>query len=138
MEIGLPFPHDTTADRAGFQVSVSVGVAGQIRGFMFIQSDLASALGIANALGAQLGVPIEDPTVLGPMQRAALAELTNQVSGRATMYLSELGVDANITPPTVLTGDTVSMAVAGNLEFYAFAIHSELGDLNLLLGLMAA
>ena len=123
------------AVRRPFEVSITVGVAGQVSGYMFLQAGMASASALAEEISRFFDVPVDEPGTFGPMHRAALAELANQISGRATMYLSDLGVDANITPPTVLTGDQLTMAVADHLEFHDAAVHGPTGDLNLVVGL---
>lgn len=101
---------------------------------MFLQTDFPTALELARELSRALDVPIDNPDEFGPMHRAALAELANQVSGRATMYLSELGVEARITPPSVLTGTGVSLAVADGLQFYDLPVSSTIGTFDLVVG----
>ena len=119
-----------------FEVSVSVGVAGQLKGYMFLQASLEVATSVAREISRLMGIELDRPNEFGQMHRAALAELSNQVSGRAMMYLSEMGIDADITPPTVLTGTQVSMAVADGLQFHDTALHGDAGDLNLVVGLL--
>ncbi|MFW5693725.1 MAG: chemotaxis protein CheX [Alkalispirochaeta sp.] len=124
-----------TAPSQTFQVSVSVGIAGGIRGYMFLQSNIAVASELARELSRVLDVPLDDADEFGPMHRAALAELANQISGRATIYLSERGIDARITPPSVLTGSTVTLAVADGLHFYDATISGTMGTFTLVVGL---
>lgn len=137
VKIGDPVVR-VSAPSVPFEVSVSVGMAGSLRGYMLLQSPLTAALAVANELSRLMDVPVENPTTFGPMQRAALAELANQISGRATMYLADLGLDTDITPPTVLIGDGVTMAVSDQVQFVDAAVHGPGGDLNLVVGLQAS
>lgn len=134
--MGEVTPRDSsTTPSDTFEVSVSVGIAGARKGYMFLQTDFPTALALAQELSRALGVALDDPDNFGSMHRAALAELANQVSGRATMYLSEIGVEASITPPSVLTGTGVTLAVADGLQFYDCAVTGPMGAFDLVVGL---
>ncbi|MEX2443659.1 MAG: chemotaxis protein CheX [Alkalispirochaeta sp.] len=136
ISVGEIVPRDSnSAPSRTFQVSVSVGIAGAIKGYMFLQSDITTASALARELSRVLEVPLDDPDEFGRMHRAALAELANQISGRATMYLSESGLDARITPPSVLTGTGVTLAVADGLHFYDIAVDGTMGRFDLVLAL---
>ncbi|HKK47651.1 MAG TPA: chemotaxis protein CheX [Alkalispirochaeta sp.] len=136
LQVGEIVPRESsTAPSQTFQVSVSVGIAGGIKGYMFLQLDTTTASALAQELSRSLGVPLDDPEEFGSMHRAALAELANQISGRATMYLSEAGVDARITPPSVMTGSGITLAVADGLRFYDTAVAGPGGTFALVVGL---
>lgn len=119
-----------------FDVSISVGVAGSLKGFMFLQAERTSAIAVAGEIGRLMGVAVADEDGMGSMHRAALAELANQVSGRATIYLSEIGFDTDITPPTVLTGSGVSLAVPDGLAIHDAQLDGPQGSLHLVVGLI--
>jgi chemotaxis protein CheX len=130
---------DDPVDRAGgagrsVQVSVSVGIAGAVRGFLFLQAQLQAATEYAAMLSRQLGVTLENPDTFGPMHKAALAELINQISGRAMMLLAEIGLDADITPPTVVTGDSLDATFSDSLSFVDLGVHCRAGDLAVSIG----
>ena len=116
------------------QVSISVGLAGAISGFLLLQTGMDVAIAHAVRLSRLLGVVIDDPDSLGPMHKAALSEFVNQVSGRAAMYLSEMGIDADITPPTVITGERVSAGFGESLQFVDVGVRGPDGDLNVAVG----
>lgn len=120
-----------------FDVSISVGLAGELKGFMFLQAERDAAVGFASEIGRLMDVSVADEEAMGPLHRAALAELTNQVSGRATIYLSEMGYDTDITPPTVLTGTGVSLAVPDGLAMHDARLSGPAGSLHLVVGLVA-
>lgn len=115
-------------------MSVSVGLAGDIRGIFAVESEMATATGYAAALGEQMGIPLEDPDQFGVMHRAALSELVNQMSGRATIELSGIGLSTDITPPTVMTGDDIVFTVATGLSFVEFEVTSTVGRFVVALG----
>lgn len=118
-------------------VSVSIGVTGEIRGYVLIVSTTATAIALTTELGRLMGIELDEPTALGEMHRAALAELANQVSGRATIYLSEIGIDSNITPPTIVTGEAVAVHLPAGLTFHDTAVHAPAGQFTLSVGLLA-
>lgn len=138
MHIGTPAERPRGSKPQSFEVSISIGVAGALRGFMFLQADFASAAELAREISLSLGVPLEDPEVFGTMHKAALAELANQVSGRATMYLADMGLDTNITPPTILTGSGIMMGVSDQVQFHDARLSGPTSELNLVVGLQAS
>lgn len=80
------------------EVIVMVGVTGRLSGVMALVMARETACGVA---GTMMG---ETVTELDAMAKSAVAELGNMVAGRATVNLEQLGLSANITPPSVLTG----------------------------------
>lgn len=128
---------ERNSNQKGFEVSISVGIAGQLHGFMFLEASRASATNQATQLGTALGVPLENPTEFGPMHKAVLSELANQVSGRASMYLSDLGVEVFITPPTVVTGRSVHMAISDHLDVHEVPITAPAVSWSLVVGVRA-
>lgn len=113
-----------------FEVSISVGIAGGIKGFLYLLGGAAPARDYALTLSKFFGVELEDPSTFGPMHKAALAELVNQIAGRVTILLSEQGIDTDITPPTIITGDSITTALASGLTTTEIGIHSSAGAMT--------
>lgn len=81
--------------------SIVCGVTGPIEGQVIYGMSETTANRIAEVM---LQCPISS---FDELAVSALAELTNMISGNAAQYLSESGVECDITPPTVLTGDNI-------------------------------
>ncbi len=119
-----------TSDRTNtIQVSVSVGLTGDIAGFIMLQGTKAVAQRYAELLSLQMGVPIEDTGGFDEMHKAALAEFINQIGGRATIRLSEAQIDTDITPPTIVIGDSVSAVFAAGLAGSDIPVRGPAGNL---------
>ena len=69
------------------------------------------------------------------MQKAAITEFTNQFSARAVMLLSEEGIDCNITPPIIITGQNVESQTFHINQIIEKEFSSSLGPIFLYLGL---
>lgn len=111
-----------------------MGIAGMLKGFLFLLGAKSAAQAHAVLLSEKMGVPLDEPDGFGPMHKAALAELVNQVSGRATILLSDIGIDADITPPTIVTGGGISTSFAEGFSFVDFALQSGAGEMVVAVG----
>jgi len=99
------FPDITLADSGSLkktELVSSVGVTGDINGYFIIQSDKENAKSFVDTLLTNMGMDLEEE--FGFFTREAMGEITNQISGRSTILLSNHGIDCDITPPTVMTG----------------------------------
>lgn len=85
--------HYTTSE-----VTIIVGVSGQITGVVLYGMSHRTALSIARHMVRQV-IPIFDP-----LAASAIAELGNMVTGRASVYLEEAGYTSKLTPPAVVHG----------------------------------
>lgn len=97
------------------QVSISVGLTGAAKGFLWLSFTQDAAMACAERLGSLMGIEIAPSDTISEMHRAALAELANQVAGRTTMHLADRDLDANITPPTILVGSRVALGVTSGM-----------------------
>ena len=80
-------------------IAIAVNLVGDIRGRILLRFTEDAAKQIASAL--MMGMPIE---TLDDMSMSALSELGNMVSGGTATHLSESGVAADITTPSVIRG----------------------------------
>ena len=77
---------------------VLIGLAGDLPGRLILN---ASRTTFTNLGTAMFGVALE-----GEMVESFVGEVGNMVAGNAVSALSEAGLILNITPPTVLVGET--------------------------------
>jgi CheY-specific phosphatase CheX len=124
---------DEEQDERDDQFITSVGLLGGIRGiFMLRSNDACASLLLRRMLG---DIPVsKEAGNLTEIQMAALGELCNQVAGRASTLLSEIGVEADITPPTIICASAMK-SLAPNLRFsFRRVARGPFGRISLFLG----
>jgi len=131
LTVNEPVMRDGTESSGTLQVSISVGLTGDVAGFLVLQGTVDVARRYAELLSLQMGVPIEGSDRFGEMHKAALAELINQIGGRATIRLSEVQLDTDITPPTIVIGDSVSAIFAAGMSGSDIEVRGPAGSLFL-------
>jgi len=89
-----PGPHPAAED----QVVASVGLTGDVKGILMLSLDARSAFAIARAMTGGVAIPLANEKFTD-VHLAAMAELANQVSGRAITMLSGRQMRCDITPP---------------------------------------
>jgi chemotaxis protein CheY-P-specific phosphatase CheC len=72
------------------------------------------------------------------MQMAALAELSNQISGRAITLLSEHGVTCDITPPTAVAAHGLRTLAPDIASSVRRTVRGSFGRLSIYIGTLDA
>ncbi len=116
------------------QVVTSVGITGKVKGNLMLCTDYPSARNIVTGMMGRVRIPFPE-TGLGEIQRTALGEITNQISGRAVTILSENMIECDITPPIVLTADRLKPHVPDAVESFSRAVRGPFGSLRLFLAI---
>ncbi len=80
------------------EVTVMIGVVGQVQGVVLYGMSERTAKNIVSAMTGQT-VPIFDRIV-----ESAIAELGNVITGRASAELEKAGFSCRVTPPMVIVG----------------------------------
>jgi len=112
METGLGAPEVETTDKPFTpDTMISIGIIGDWHGFIFLQTKEAYLTDLMKIMMEHLGYEMagDDPN----FYKEAFGEFANQVAGRLMMNFSEEGINGDITPPTVLQGNNLSMDVNG-------------------------
>lgn len=105
-------------------VSVLIALIGQVQGLVLMGMSHETALRVASQMvGGEVGT-------LDDLSRSALAELTNIVSGRASMDLEQGGRSCNISAPTVVT-DQGFVISETNLPRVIVPLQTRCGDIVL-------
>jgi len=86
------------------EVTVVLSLIGQINGVVFYSLSEAVAKFLA---GRMLGEPFAD---FDGLAQSGIAELGNVITGRASVKLAEAGCRADISPPTLLTGQGATLS----------------------------
>lgn len=88
-------------------IVVIVGLTGNIRGQVVMALGAEAAMKIASAMMG--GMPV---TQLDDMSKSAIAELANMIMGNTATLLSGKGLRVEITPPSLLIGEKLTIAPA--------------------------
>lgn len=101
-----------TSNKYDKNVVVLVGITGQVRGNIALSMDENYAKGIASAM--MCGMPVE---VFDEMPQSAIREMANIMMGRVASLFEEAGILIDITPPTLMTGEglTISSTISPTL-----------------------
>jgi chemotaxis protein CheX len=111
-------------DQVTDEVTVYVALVGQARGLTLLGMSTLTARQIA---GAMIGEPQIE---LNEMGLSALAELGNLIAGGATIELEKLGVQTDITPPTIMIGQRARLSTLA-LPRFVIPLDSPFGPLHL-------
>lgn len=85
-------------------VTVSIGVTGQIEGTVFYAMRLETALRMVSAM---MGEPVK---ALDALTESALGEMANVITGLASTSLANAGYTCDIAPPMVLKGKSLRIS----------------------------
>jgi chemotaxis protein CheX len=119
------------------QVIATVGLTGDLQGILMLSTDATAAARIVQAMLGGLRVEtIVDR--MSPLQLAAIAEICNQVAGRAITLLSERGLRCDITPPAVVAASQMQSLVPDLAESFHQTLRGPFGRLAVFLGLSHA
>lgn len=116
--------HMDPSDQVSDEVTVYVAIVGRVRGMVLVGMPAATARDIA---GAMVGEPQQE---LSEMGLSALAELGNLIAGGSVMELEKVGLNSDITPPTIMIGRRSRISTLG-LPRFIIPLSTKFGDLNI-------
>ncbi len=85
-------------------IIINVGIVGDAKGNVVYITDIESGKKIASKM--MMGFPVNE---LDDMAQSALSELTNMLTANASINLSNIGVNVNISTPTLLYGEDIQI-----------------------------
>jgi chemotaxis protein CheX len=88
-------------------VTAIVGLVGDIKGNVAYSLSQETAKKIIATM--MPGRPVTDFDVLA---RSAIGELSNMVTGRASILLSNMGVNIDISPPSIIVGEEIVFIIS--------------------------
>ncbi len=89
------------------ELVANIGITGDIKGFLILKSDLASAQNFITGMLLNLNMHTDEKE-FGQFHKEAMGEVLNQISGRSTMLLEKRGIQCDITPPTLIIGKNIN------------------------------
>ncbi|MDF2886288.1 MAG: cheX [Lacrimispora sp.] len=90
-------------------VIMTVGIVGEIKGNVVYYLDLVNARKVASTM--MMGMPVDD---FNEMAQSAISELANMLTANAATYFANIGITVDISTPTLLYGDQVSVKMNSN------------------------
>ena len=87
-------------------VIASIGTVGKIRGGIAISFDREGLSACVSAMSG--GMLAGDPD--DPMSVSCIGELVNMTGGGVAMFASEKGVEMDVTPPQIFSGENISQS----------------------------
>jgi chemotaxis protein CheX len=105
IEVTLGKLYMKTSPYLSDSVAIIVGVTGKIRGQVTFSISKELACKIASCM--MMGMPVNE---LDEMSKSALAELGNMIMGNTATIFYGKGMQIDITPPTILTGDNMQFS----------------------------
>lgn len=93
----------------GSGVMVLVGIAGAVKGNIVYCFETESAKKIASTM--MMGTPVAD---FDDMAQSAISELANMLCANASIKLANMGINTDISTPTLMFGQQVMLKVAVN------------------------
>lgn len=88
-------------------IIILVGIVGSLKGNVVYRIDAENAKKIASTM--MMGMPVEQ---LDDMARSALSELSNMLTATAATEFASMGVNIDISTPTLLSGDNISVKMS--------------------------
>lgn len=98
-------------DEIDYSVLITIGFTGRVHGYLMLQTDLESASNFVNILAEYVGMEI-DESDFGDFHKSTFCEIANQISGRSTIHLSKIGLDTDITPPSIIVGSSIYSSIS--------------------------
>ncbi|EJO5346822.1 chemotaxis protein CheX [Clostridium botulinum] len=85
-------------------ILINLGIVGDIKGNIIYNMDVESGKKIASKM--MMGLPVEE---LNEMAQSALSELSNMLTANASINFSNIGVNVNISTPTLMYGQDINI-----------------------------
>jgi chemotaxis protein CheX len=113
--------------KLGFKISSIIGIKGVINGNVAYSMTEDTAKKAISAM--MMGMPVDSIDEIG---KSAIGELSNMITGHASMGLAENGYNVNITPPAI---SMESNSIISHLETIAIILETSIGKIEVNIGL---
>jgi chemotaxis protein CheX len=110
------------------EITVLISMIGDIQGVVLFGMSIKTGLEMVSRMMGQTCTEFDN------LAQSGIAELGNVISGRASINLSNAGIQTNISPPTMVIGKGVQIST---LDFPRIVVplSTEIGDLTVHLAL---
>lgn len=124
MEFAMGKPYLKTSPFTAENMIIVVGITGEIRGQAVISMGIDMAKTIASAM--MMGMPVNE---MDEMAKSALSELGNMIMGNSATLLFNQGINIDITPPTLMMGENMSISSA-QMTTISVPLNSDQGSIT--------
>lgn len=108
-------------------IGVVIGLTGSLKGQVII--NLPQEIGKKIASNMMGGMPI---VTLDDIAKSAISEMGNMILGNAATNLYEIGLTVDITPPSIIAGKDMNLAVANQqILCIPFNVESKIVEINI-------
>jgi len=125
MEMITGKPFLKTSPFTAENLIIVVGITGEIRGQAVISMSTEMAKTIASNM--MMGMPVPE---IDEMAKSALSELGNMIMGNSATLLFNAGVNIDITPPTLMMGENLSIS-SGQMTTISVPLECPQGHVNI-------
>lgn len=115
-------------------VMATIGITGDEVGFLTLSIELENAVRLSKRFAELMEIPIESDDFSTP-HLEAIAEFTNQISGRVVMFMEDNNLNCSITPPTVMTGGDISINLKTLKQTRIFKVEGQYGYFFITIGI---
>ncbi|MFZ5969805.1 MAG: chemotaxis protein CheX [Bacillota bacterium] len=106
-------------------IAILIGLTGGMRGQVVLGMDESVAKQIASNM--MCGMPV---AVLDDMAKSAISELGNMILGNAATLLYNQGITIDITPPTLLVGEKITVSTT-NMKPVSIPLKTDQGVIEI-------
>lgn len=125
---------ETEKTETNYALLTTVGFTGRVHGYLMLQSDMTSANSFVQTLAEYVGMEINHEE-FGDFHRSTFCEIVNQICGRSTIHLSNIDLDSDITPPSIIIGDSVSSSISDFDVAETYYVSDDFGHFKIFLGI---
>lgn len=111
----------------GGEVSAIIGIVGNVKGNVAYSMSENTAKNLVSTM--MMGMPV---AVFDEMAESAIGELSNMITGHASLLLSEAGYNVNITPPMIMVGHGKILSF---IETISVILETPVGEVEINIGL---
>ncbi|MBM7561082.1 chemotaxis protein CheX [Fusibacter tunisiensis] len=111
------------------EIVIILGITGDIKGqaVFSLSEEIAKTI----ASGMMMGMPVDE---IDEMAKSALSELGNMIMGNSATLLFNLGVKIDITPPSLVKGQSIQISSSG-IETICVPLVSPMGEIEFDIGI---
>lgn len=117
-----------------YSVLTTIGFTGRVHGYLMLQADLETANNFVKILADYVGMDEIDEK-FGDFHKSTFCEIVNQISGRSTIHLSNIGLDSDITPPSIIVGSSIYSSISDFDASKTFFLKDEFGTFKIFVGI---
>lgn len=110
-------------------VTAIIGIVGELRGNVAYSMSQDTARNIVSSM--MMGMPVEE---MDAISRSAIGELSNMITGNASILLSNNDINVDITPPSIVFGSDIFFIIS-SVDTITVDLETPAGNIEVNIGL---